>query len=131
MMGHRQDDQAALFYEFSLERHVPDDHLLRLIDRFVELGGVRRELASFYSTLGRPSIDPELMIRMLRRSPGLPQASGEEAPACRVSERLLELGRGKIETREISRIGLILQAAIDGIGVDGGAQAGRCSGRAH
>jgi transposase len=65
MMGHRQDDQAALFYGFSLERHVPDDHLLRSIDRFVELGGVRRELASFYSTLGRPSIDPELMIRML------------------------------------------------------------------
>ena len=65
MMRHRQDDQAALFYGFSLERHVPDDHLLRSIDRFVELGGVRRELASFYSTLGRPSIDPELMIRML------------------------------------------------------------------
>jgi len=47
MMGHRQDDQAALFYEFSLERHVPDDHLLRSIDRFVELGGVRRESATW------------------------------------------------------------------------------------
>jgi hypothetical protein len=47
MMRHRQDDQAALFYGFSLERHVPDDHLSRSIDRFVELGGVRRELASF------------------------------------------------------------------------------------
>ncbi len=65
MMGHRQGEQAALFYEFSLERHVPTDHLLRSIDRFVELGEVRRELTSFYSTLGRPSIDPELMIRML------------------------------------------------------------------
>ena len=65
MMGHRQVEQAALFYEFSLERHVPADHLLRLIDRFVELGELRRELAPFYSTLGRPSIDPELMIRML------------------------------------------------------------------
>lgn len=65
MMGHRQVEQAALFYEFSLERHVPTDHLLRSIDRFVELGEVRRELTSFYSTLGRPSIDPELMIRML------------------------------------------------------------------
>jgi transposase len=54
-----------LFYEFSLERYVPSDHLLRSIDRFVELGEVRRELAAFYSTMGRPSIDPELMVRML------------------------------------------------------------------
>src|SRR5512143_2259497 len=65
MMGHRQVEQAALFYEFSLEKHVPPDHLLRSIDRFVELEEVRRELAGFYSHLGRPSIDPELMIRML------------------------------------------------------------------
>jgi transposase len=65
MMGHRQVEQAALFYEFSLEKHVPTDHLLRSIDRFVELGELRRELAAFYSTTGRPSIDPELMIRML------------------------------------------------------------------
>jgi hypothetical protein len=43
MMGHRQVEQAALFYEFSLERHIPADHLLRSIDRFVELGGLRRE----------------------------------------------------------------------------------------
>jgi transposase len=65
MMGHRLVDQAALFYEFSLERHVPADHLLRSIDRFVELGELRRELAAFYSVIGRPSVDPELMIRML------------------------------------------------------------------
>jgi transposase len=65
MMGHRQVDQAALFYEFSLETHVPADHLLRAIDRFVELGELRRELAPFYSSMGRPSVDPELMIRML------------------------------------------------------------------
>ena len=64
MMG-RQVEQAALFYEFSLERHVPADHLLRSIDRFVDLDGVRSELAAFYSQLGRPSIDPELMMRML------------------------------------------------------------------
>ena len=55
MMGHRQVDQAVLFYEFSLETHVPGDHLLRSIDRFVELGELRRELAGFYSTMGRPS----------------------------------------------------------------------------
>jgi transposase len=65
MMGHRQVEQAALFYEFSLERHVPSDHLLRSIDRFVELETLRRELAPFYSAIGRPSVDPELMIRML------------------------------------------------------------------
>ena len=65
MMGARQVHQDALFYEFSLERHVPTEHLLRSIDRFVELDGVRRELAPFYSEVGRPSIDPELMIRML------------------------------------------------------------------
>jgi transposase len=65
MMGHRHVEQAVLFYEFSLERHVPTDHLLRSIDRFVEFGVLRRELAPFYSNLGRPSIDPELMIRML------------------------------------------------------------------
>ena len=65
MMGARQVDQAALFYEFSLDRHVPSDHLLRSIDRFVELDALRQELAPFYSGIGRPSIDPELMIRML------------------------------------------------------------------
>jgi transposase len=65
MMGHRQVEQAALFYEFSLEGYIPADHLLRSIDRFVELGELRRELSSFYSTMGRPSVDPELMIRML------------------------------------------------------------------
>jgi transposase len=65
MMGHRQVEQAALFYEFSLEGHVPADHLLRSIDRFVDLQEIRQELAPFYSSIGRPSIDPELMIRML------------------------------------------------------------------
>jgi transposase len=65
MMGHRQVEQAALLYEFSLEKHIPANHLLRSMDRFVELGNLRRELAPFYSSLGRPSIDPELIIRML------------------------------------------------------------------
>src|SRR5262252_6138231 len=65
MMGERQVDQGSLFYEFSLERHVPADHLLRAIDRFVDLGDLRVRLAAFYSSMGRPSIDPELLIRML------------------------------------------------------------------
>ena len=57
--------QEAPFYEFSLERHVPADHLLRSIDRFVDLSSIREYLRPFYSETGRPSIDPELMIRML------------------------------------------------------------------
>ena len=65
MMGPRQEAQAALFYEFSLEDHVPQDHLLRSIDRFVDLSSIRAHLADFYSHTGRPSIDPELLIRML------------------------------------------------------------------
>ncbi len=65
MMGERQVDQGALFYEFSLERHVPAEHMLRSIDRFVELGDLRSRLAPFYSSTGRPSVDPELLIRML------------------------------------------------------------------
>ena len=54
MMGPQQVDQAALFYEFSLERHVPAGHLLRSIDRFVDLSEVRIHLAPFYSSTGRP-----------------------------------------------------------------------------
>src|SRR6201988_3241417 len=65
MMGERRVRQDALFYEFSLERHVPERHLLRSIDRFVELDGLRQELAPFCSEMGRPSVDPELLIRML------------------------------------------------------------------
>jgi transposase len=64
MMG-RQVEQGSLFYDFSLDRHVPADNLLRSIDRFVDLSEVRRDLTPFYSSLGRPSVDPELMIRML------------------------------------------------------------------
>ena len=65
MMGERTVMQEALFYGFSLERHVPNDHMLRRIDRFVDLSGVRSHLAPHYSDVGRPSIDPELMIRMM------------------------------------------------------------------
>ena len=65
MMGPKQEAQGALFYEFDLDRHVPADHVLRQIDRFVDLSDVRSLLAPYYSSTGRPSIDPELMIRML------------------------------------------------------------------
>src|SRR3954449_2720243 len=65
MMGERMVAQEALFYSFNLDRHVPADHLLRSIDRFVDLSAIREHLRPFYSELGRPSIDPELMVRML------------------------------------------------------------------
>lgn len=64
MMG-TQAAPERLFYDFCLEDHVPCDHLLRQIDRFLDFEGVRAELKPFYSHIGRPSIDPELMIRML------------------------------------------------------------------
>ena len=65
MMGPKQEVQAALFYEFCLEEHVPSDHLLRSIDRFVDLYDIRSHLSPFYSSTGRPSVAPELLIRML------------------------------------------------------------------
>ncbi|NPC59166.1 transposase, partial [Caenimonas soli] len=65
MMGNQGASQAPLFYAFNLEDHVPRDHLLRGIGRFLDLSDLRRHLAPFYSHTGRPSIDPELMIRML------------------------------------------------------------------
>src|ERR1700730_3105761 len=65
MMGERTVMQEALFYSFSLEQHVPADHLLRSIDRFVDLSGIREHLQPYYSETGRPSIDPELRIRIL------------------------------------------------------------------
>ena len=64
MMG-KQADQPAFLYDFVLDKHVPADHMLRSIDRFVELEEIRAKLAPFYSHTGRPSIDPELLIRML------------------------------------------------------------------
>src|SRR6202521_4153019 len=64
MMG-MQTAPAQLFYDFCLDDHVPDDHLLRRIDRFLDLQKVRTELKPFYSNIGRHSIDPDLMMRML------------------------------------------------------------------
>ncbi len=65
MMGQQGGGQDRLFYSFNLDDHVPQDHLLRGVDRFLDLGELRKHLAPFYSHTGRPSIDPELMIRML------------------------------------------------------------------
>jgi transposase len=65
MMGQHSGAQDRLFYSFNLDAHVPADHLLRGIDRFLDLTELRQHLAPFYSHTGRPSIDPELMVRML------------------------------------------------------------------
>jgi transposase len=65
MMGQQTGLQECLFYEFRLDDWVPVDHLWRKIDAVLDLSGLRRELAPFYSHTGRPSVDPELMIRML------------------------------------------------------------------
>jgi len=65
MMGERVGSQGWLFYEFCLDDVVPSDHLLRKIDAVLDLSWLRSELAPFYSHTGRPSVCPELMIRML------------------------------------------------------------------
>jgi transposase len=65
MIGQHSGNQDRLFYAFNLDEHVPADHMLRGIDRYLDLADLRQHLAPFYSHTGRPSVDPELMIRML------------------------------------------------------------------
>lgn len=64
MMGQIKE-QGQLFYRFRMEDHVPAGHLLRQVDGFLDFSSLRAELAPLYSHTGRPSVDPELMIRML------------------------------------------------------------------
>ena len=66
MMGERRVMQEALFYDFSLERHVPDGHLLRKIHRFVDLSGLRAHLGPYYSDVGRPSIEARSRVDVKR-----------------------------------------------------------------
>ena len=65
MMGRHNRDQEQFFYSFCLDKAVPDDHLVRAIAGVLDLSWVYAEVASYYSKIGRPSIDPVLMIRML------------------------------------------------------------------
>src|SRR5277367_3892251 len=65
MMGQRSGKQDRLFYSFNLDGHVPADHMLRSIDRYLDLADLHQHLEAYYSHTGRPSVDPELMIRML------------------------------------------------------------------
>jgi hypothetical protein len=55
MMGQRTVRQGSLFYGFTLEKYVPQAHLLRSIDRFVELSDIPRQLEPDYSAIGRPA----------------------------------------------------------------------------
>ena len=64
MMGRLNHDQEKLFYSFRLDEAVPQDHLIRKIAAVLDLSWVHSELTPFYPKMGRPSIDPELMIRM-------------------------------------------------------------------
>ena len=64
MMG-QQPRMESLFYYFRLEDQIPEDHLLRLIDRNGDLSFVRERLKNYYSPTGRPSIDPEVLLRLL------------------------------------------------------------------
>src|SRR5450631_550673 len=65
MMGRLKSDQGQLFYEFRLGDVIPEDHMVRKIDAALDLSWLRSELTPHYSSTGRPSVDPELMIRML------------------------------------------------------------------
>jgi transposase len=65
MMGRLKHEQEQLFYSFRLDEAVPDDHSVRAIAAVLDLSWVRDELEAYYWPLGRPSIDPTLMIRML------------------------------------------------------------------
>ena len=91
MVG-RQEAPAQLFYDFDLERHVPSSHMLRDIDLFLNDDSPREALRPFNSQLGRPSIDPELIIRMLviwyvmkRRASSPGSAAGPRRTRCRVT----------------------------------------------
>src|SRR3974390_628452 len=65
MMGRLNHDQEQFFYSFRLDEAVPEDHPVREVAAVLDLSWVHSELAAYYPRLGRPSIDPVLMIRML------------------------------------------------------------------
>src|ERR1700729_89514 len=96
MMGMRTAP-AQLFYDFCLDDHIPEGHLLRRIDRFLDLEKGRTELKPFYNSIGRPSIDPELMIRMLIAG---------YCMGIRSERRLCEEGHLKLAYRWFCRLGL-------------------------
>ncbi len=62
-MGRLEPGQERLFYNFRLEDQIPPNHLMRKLDALLDFDAVRDQLETFYSEIGSPSVDPELMIR--------------------------------------------------------------------
>src|SRR6478672_6584372 len=100
MMGRQKRDQGRLFYEFRLEDRIPENHLLRRINVFVTvaLADLLKELEPHYSDIGRPSVDPELMIRML--IVGLPMRVVLRRP-CYLARSQYRSARGCLEHRKL------------------------------
>ena len=112
MMGRHDRDQEHLFYSFCLDEAVPDDHLVRAIAAVLDLSWVHAELASYYSKIGRPSIDPVLMIRML--IVGYVFAIRSERALCREKVRKVLEARCRAATtaqRDVRRARIVLLAA--------------------
>jgi len=91
MMGQQGGNQDRLFYAFNLDDYVPRSHLLRSVDRYFDLSELRHHLAPFYSHSGCPSIDPELMTRMLiaRERQGLSSRFDHVEDSCRTAENVV------------------------------------------
>ena len=102
MMGRLKSDQGQLFYEFHLSDAVPEDHMVRKIGAALDLSWLRSELAPHYSSMGRPSIDPELMIRML--IVGYVFAIRSERLICREVQVWPIAGSASSVSRTLSRI---------------------------
>ncbi len=99
MMGQHERTES-LFYYFRLEDQIPEDHLLRLIDQFVDLSFVRERLKPFYSSTGRPSIDPEVLLRLLLIGNGtnsLRQMPGNKTPWFLAMTSMASRGIGRTE----------------------------------
>ena len=79
MMGRHNRNQEQFFYSFCLDEAVPGDHLVRTIAGVLDLSWVYAEVARYYSKIGRPSIDPVLMIRMLGSSATCSQSARSRA----------------------------------------------------
>ena len=96
MVG-QQTRSESLFYYFRLEDHIPDDHLLRLVDRHIDFAFVREALKANYSHTGRPLIDPEVLLRILLI--GYLYGIRSDVLCYRRSRRVLFLGVNRTGTR--------------------------------
>ena len=97
MMGRLNHGQEQLLYSFHLDEAVPHDHPVRKIAAVLDLSWVHSEVAPFYRKMGRPSIDPELMIRMLAAPSTVPRipARATNGPVAFYRTPLANLGRSK------------------------------------